>query len=533
MKRRLAAWATAALLTTLLSGCGQGGFSDKKAAGAESTLTVAINTSPTTLDPGRVQDVDTSGLLQDVYEGLVSYNEQNELVGQLAESWEVSPDGKTYTFTLRSNAKFHNGDPVTAADVVWTLNRNASKAVNSPTAEAYLGDIEGFAAVYEGKAEAMSGVKALDDRRVEIRIVAPRAYFLGKLAYPVAHVLRSTAVKNVEIKSPEESVGTGPFRLAAYTPDQEVELAAFEDYYLGAPKVKQLRRPVIKDPSTRLSKFRNGELDTLNLERQDIPAAEADPKTKPMLRIIPRPAIFYIGLNQEQYAPFKDRRVRRAFAMAFDRKSFAEETMRLPFAAGLLPPGIPGYRADLAAIPFDPKAARALLAEAGYGPNRPLPPVTFQYRGDRPDSQLLASAAATAFQRNLDLTVETRGMEWRSFLEARNDGAMALYGLSWYADYLDPQNFLSLLLAGNAPQNFDGYRNPQVDGILAEADAKTDPETRWPLYQRAEDLLLEDVARIPVYFGADPLLVQPRVQGLQTNLFGVMPYRNVTLSAAP
>lgn len=510
----------------LVGACGRP--ASRSAANRPDSLTFALHNEPPTLDPGVVQDVDAGGLLQDVYEGLVGYSTDNAVVPRLAASWTVSSDGRTYTFKLRPDAKFHNGRAVTAADVKWTMERNLAPALASPTAKAYLGDIVGALAYAAGKAKEVAGIKANGDV-VAITIDQPRAYFLGKLTYPCAFPLAKEVVGTARIGSPASSIGTGPFRMTEYKPSQSVELTAFDGYYGGKPTVARVRRPIVKDAATRLTKYRSGGLDMLTLERQDLSGVSADPKLKGELVPQPRPAIYFLALNPKAYAPFADVRVRRAFAMAIDRKRIAEDVIGLPMAAGLLPPGLPGYRADVKAIPYDVAAARALLTEAGFPGGKGLPPLTISFRAGRPDSERMATAAVTDLRRNLGVTVSGGGMEFAALLDARRAGRLQMTGLSWYGDYLDAQNFLSLLFQTGADQNYESFSDPEFDRLTRAADTATDPALRARDYAAAEDLLLAKAVRIPVYFAQDPLLVKPYVKGLETNLFGTMPARNVRI----
>jgi len=513
----------------LVSGCSKGSFNQPVGQGQPGVFRYAIATNPTSLDPAIVQDIDTGGLIQNVYEPLVTYDEHNEIAPLLAESWKVENGGRTYVFKIRADAKFHNGRAVTSEDFKWTFERNLDPKLNSPTAAGYLADIVGVADRVAGKTTTVSGIETPDPQTLKITIDQPRAYFLGKLTYPCAYVLAKEAIKGKEIHDLSECIGTGPYKFEKFVPEQEVDLVANKDYYLGAPSIERIMRPVIKDAATRLNKYRNGEADLLTLERQDLAAAAADPKLKADLHVVPRPAIYYIGLNQIKYPPFKDVRVRRAFIMAIDRTKIAKELVGLPEAKGFIAPGIKGYREDLAGTPFDPAGAKKLLAEAGYPGGKGLPPLTISYRDGRPDSETLAVAAVTDLRENLGFSVDAKKMEWRSMLEARNKAALPFYGASWYADYLDPQNFLSFLLASTADQNHDGYSNPEFDRLCAEADTSLDEAKREELYHQAEDLLIKDAARIPVYFGQDNILISPRVEGVRTNLFGQMPDTTVKI----
>lgn len=519
------------LATALLAaGCGSGGFSKQASKGKENIVRIAIDTTPTTFDPAIVQDIDTGDLLLNIYEGLVGWDAENKLVPVLAESWTLDPKGTTYTFRLK-DAAFHNGRKVTADDVKFSFERALEPKRNSPTAANYLSDIVGAADVASGKAKELAGVTVLDPQTVAIRIEAPRAYFLGKLTYPCAYVLcREAILGDGEIKGRAEAVGTGPFRVAEIVPDQLVRLTAFEQYHGGRPTVDGIERPVMKDPAARLNKFRSGELDALALERGDVSGVRQDPELKNLLRFEDRPGMFYIAMNPLAEPAFKDKRVRQAIAMAIDKEWICREALsglNTP-ANAYVPPGVSGHRAQTAAHPFNPAQARALLDAAGYKNRATFPTLYLSLREQGPDVRIVSEAVAGQLAKNLGIKVELRTMEWRAFLEKRNRKELAFYHNSWYADYLDPQNFLSFLFTTGVPQNAFGYSNPTVDALCARADADTDPAERLNLYAKAEDQILQDAPWVPIYFAREALLVREGVT-IRTNLFGYLPHTNTKL----
>ena len=521
--------ALVATLAILFTGCGRGGFSERSSAGKENIVRISIDTSPTTFDPAIVQDLDTGDLLLNIYEGLVGWDAQNNLKPALAARWEVDDAGTTYTFHLKS-AKFHNGRAVTAADVEFSLERALSPATHSPTAANYLSDIVGAADVASGKTEDLKGVEVVDPTTVRIRIAAPRAYFLGKLTYACGYVLCREALKGGEIKGVAEIVGTGPFRVTEIVPDQLVRLAAFDDYHGGRPIVDGIERPVMKDAASRLNKFRAGELDALALERGDVSGVQKDPDLKGLLRLEDRPGVFYVALNPLAEPAFKDVRVRQAIAMAIDKQWICREALsglNEP-ANAFVPPGVAGHRKHTAAHPFDPAKARALLDAAGYKDRARFPTLYLALREQGPDARIVSEAIAGQLAKNLGIRVELRTMEWRAFLEKRNRKALAFYHNSWYADYLDPQNFLSFLFTTGVPQNAFGYSNPTVDALCAKADAARDPAQRLTLYAKAEDQILIDAPWVPIYFAREALLVRKGAQ-IRTNLFGYLRHTRTRL----
>ncbi len=525
MKKSIATITVAALL----AGCTHGNFS-KAASSDRKVFTYALDNPITTLDPGKVQDIDMGDLLRNVFEGLVSYDENNRIVAQLAKNWKLSNHDRTYTFRIRPDAKFSDGSPVTASDFVWTWKRNLSPTLKSPIARDYLLPIVGVAEYVAGKAPDISGIKAIDDATLSITLDKPRPYFLGELTYPCTFVMKKDAAGEEEITKPEQSIGTGPFKISRAVGDQEIDLTANEMYYLGAPKLPGIARPVIKDAATRLSKFKNGELDQVSVPREDLKTVQNDPSLSKDLQLQPRPAVFYFHLNERAYPPFQDVRVRRAFAMALDRSHIVN--VLLPGftpAYGLLPPGLVGYRRDFRGVPYDPRGAKKLMMSTPFGSGAKLPPIELAYRDGSADARIAATAAAESLGANLGVLVRPRAYEWGTLLELRNKSKLQMVFSSWYADYLDSQNFLSMLLTTGAPQNSEGWSNPQFDAICAKADVSNNPDVRAKLYQQAEDIAIQDVAKLPLYFQRDAELVSSRVLGIRTNLFGDMPHVKVRL----
>lgn len=520
----------------ILAGCTGGKFSEKIQAGKENVFRYPIHDDPTTLDPGLVQDGDTIDALQQVFEGLVAWGENNEVVPRIAEKWEVQDEGKTYVFTLRKGVKFHNGREVTAEDIKWTIERNTSKELASPTWQ-YLADVVGMKEHHEGRPGGVSGIEVKDPQTLVIRIDKPRPYFLGKLTYLISAPMAKEAIPaNAQITDIEQMVGAGPFKASKYERGQLLVLDANQDYFEGAPLIAQIERPIIKDPATRLNKYKSGELDLVMLQRQDIEALKADSKFASQLKPFDRPAIWYVGMNSLAYPPFKDPRVRKAFAMAIDKKRIVDELLggANTIANSIVPPGVPGHREDAAAIPFDPAGAKRLLAEAGFPDAKGLPPLEMNYREALPDIRIVAEAVISMLKENLGVEINPRQMEWGAYLQKWNKGEMQIFHMRWAADYLDPENFLSYMLATYGPENKIGYNNAKFDELCTKADSIMDFEQRKAMYAEAEDIALQEAPWVPIYFQRDFELISERVSGLRESLFGHLPHTKVKLgSTAP
>jgi oligopeptide transport system substrate-binding protein len=293
-----------------------------------------------------------------------------------------------------------------------------------------------------------------------------------------------------------------------------------------------IERPILKDAASRLDQYKAGELDLVQLERTDIGALADDAKYKAELHLYPRPDTFYVAFNPKVYPPFASRDVRRAFAMAVDTRELASKTLQglnQP-ADGILPPGVLGRRTKTETIGFDTAHCKRLLVQAGFHDPSAMPPLDLYIRGDNRDARIVGEAVQSYFGKNLGVSVTLKPLDWTTFLEKRNRHELPLFILDWTADYLDPENFISLLFSTAGKGNRTGYGNSQVDALCATADAmgEKDPE-RLKLYANAEDLILQDAPWIPLYFGADRELISPRVRGIRDSAFGHLPHTTVSL----
>jgi len=527
-----------AAVAALLVGCGKQHPSSTSTGdvvqGKGNTLRYAINADPTDFDPARVQDGDTIDLLQNIFEGLVTWSEEkdgNKIVPNLAQSWDVSADGRTYTFHLKHGLKFHNGREMTADDVAFSLNRAVAPSMASSTVDDYLSPIEGYADSHSGKTPQLSGVRVIDKYTVAITTDKPRPYFLGDLTYPAAFIVAKEAAGTSKMTKLAQMVGTGPFMVDSYTEGQVFKLKGFKDYHERAPHIDGIDRPIMKDSVSRFNAYKRGELDYLPIQRQDIQAAMSDPALKSQLHFFPRPATYYVGLNIGVVPQFKDKRVRQAFAMAIDRDLIVNDILdgQNPRADSFLPPSVLGYREKAAVYPFDPKQAQALLAQAGYPGGQGFPEIKISFRGEQTDVQLVAESVAQQLQKNLGITVGQSPMEWGAYLTQNDAKKLPFFHMRWEADYLDPQDFISLFFTTDGNENKISYSNPEVDALCAKADSDLNETERLQLYAKAEDIVLQDAPIIPIYFEEDAELISPRVQGLRNSIFGHLPHYTVSL----
>ncbi len=522
----------AVVASALVVGCGPGKFSKSENTGPVGVLRYPIVTKPTTMDPSKVQDGDTIDVLQQIYEGLVGWNEKNEIEPRLAEKWEIVDGGKTYIFTLRKDAKFHNGRAIKADDFKFAIERACNPKFSSATAETYLSDIIGVKKRLKGEVEEVEGVKVIDDLHVKVTIDQPRLYFLSKLTFPCAFLMAKEALTDPlkEMNSIEQMVGTGPFKPEKFIVDQYVYLAANKDYYSGAPLISRIERPVVADATTRMALYKAGKVDLVQLERADVVGVKSDATYKEHLKFYDRASMWYIGFHCNNIEALKNPKVRLAFAMAIDKDKIVNETLDgiNKRADSIIPPGCFGYREKVKAIQYDLAGAKKLLAEAGYLDGKGLPPLTMFHRENRPDIKVVAQKVGSDLDK-LGVKVTFQELQWGTYLEKHNKHDLPVFHMRWAADYLDAENFLSTLLASYGPENKIEYKNDKFDALCRKADGSQDPEERKKLYAEAEDLVLADAPFIPIYFQRDAELVSPRIGGLRDALFGHLPHTKVTV----
>lgn len=513
-------------LVALSVGCSRRGFSAREeAVSDQNTCVVALGVNPTTLDPGVSQDVITNDLLSHVYEGLVAYGPGSTLEPRIAKSWEISADGRTYTFHLDRTATFHDGRPVEAADVKWTWERNCDPKIQSVTGRLYLGDIEGADERAVGKSDGISGIVALDAQTLRVVLRKPRATFLGKLTYPVAFVMpRNVLPAGVNVRGAKDMVGSGPFKVESYVPDSEIVLSSFEAYRGGIPTLKRLRMPIVEDAATRINMLRQGKLDWAGVPHADLAGLRDDPAFK--ILQADRPATYYLGMNGKVYLPFADVRVRTAFNCAIDRVRIVRDVLGgvgTP-AQGIVPLGVPQFPRTKPITPYDPKRGRSLLEESGWAGK--MPALELWVSDPTGDRKRAAELAASMLKENLGVDVRLKLVESGVLIQKATKRQVGFFMGSWYMDYLDPENLLSVLLSAYG-QNRTAYDRPEFTELCRRADALPEGAERLKLYARAEDMALRDAVWVPLYHPQEAIAVKRTIEGLESNAFGVLPPTHV------
>jgi oligopeptide transport system substrate-binding protein len=521
------------LAVPLMAGCTTKAPAKGTSAPGASMLRYALTVEPTTLDPARVSDLVTAELLMHCFEGLVRINEKNEVEPVLAEKWDLSPDGKTYTFHLRRGVKFHNGRGVTADDVRYSWERALAPNTHSPVASNYLAGVVGVAEMATGKRKELTGVTVVDTHTLRVTIDQPRAYFLGMLTYPSNFVVCREAVEKAkEEETAETALGTGPYRLTEYRRGYQVTLTANPDYWGGKPKIARIEAPILLAPETTYANFETKNLDLypLNIPLSHYAADKQTGKFTAEYKLLPGAQVDYLVMHPRLLPAFAKQEVRTAFAMAIDR----EEIRRIAYqstaqiAHGIVPPSLPGSGTPPPPIPYDPAAARKLLAQAGYPEGKGFPELTLVVPQQPPQWLSACEMIQANLRDNLGIKVTLQEREWAQFLKDTTSESVPFYITGWIADYPDPQDFLSTLLASASSLNRYGYHNARFDRLCAEADADKDPNRRSQLYGQANRILMEEVGVLPLVYPSRIILIQPNIQGWKANLCNILPLSSAT-----
>ena len=486
------------------------------------------DTGPVTLDPAISSEMTSHNYVMQIFSGLVRLGEEAKPVPDIAESWQTSDDGKTYTFYLRKGIKFHDGKEVTAHDFKYSWERACHPETGSQTAATYLGDIVSAKEVLEGKATKISGIEVVGNYTLKVAIDAPKSYFLAKLTYPTAFVVDKTNVESGKDWWLKPN-GTGPFKLEEWKKDQLLALEPNELYYGKPASVKKVAFHLLA--GIPMAMYEMDEIDVAEVDENyiDIATDENGPFYKE-LAVFPELSLFYIGFNTQK-PPFDDVNVRRAFCHALNKERIIKLTLKgmMTKADGILPPELPGYNENLKGLGYDVAKAKELIASSKYGNAANLPPITLTTTGWGGNIPPYLGAIVQDWQQNLGVEIAIRQLEPETFNYHLKEESDEMFVTGWIADYPDPQNFLDVLFHTGAEYNTGNYSNPDVDALLDRAGVEPDETTRFNLYQQAEQILVDEGACLPLWFGKTYLLVKPYVKNYKLDIQGIPTLSDVYL----
>lgn len=536
---------TLALATLVLAGCGKKNAATPSSHGktasqtARQVLNLGNGAEPQDIDPQAITgepDIKVAGAL---FEGLASEDPKDlHPVPGLAKSWDISADGTVYTFHLRENARWSNGDPITVDDYLGSYQRMLTPSFAAEYAYMLYDYIQGAREFYDGKTTdfATVGVKALGPYTLQVTLKHSTPYLLKIIAshcawtpVPVKVLARHGALtrKSTPWTRPENIVSSGPFILKEWRPGQRIVVVRNPNYWdASAVKLDEIHFHPIDHQSTEEKMFRTGQLDiTLELPqgkidtyRKEYPASL---QTNELL------TIYFYTFNVTR-PPLNDKRVRRALALAIDRESLVKNVTR----GGQRPAyalnfgGIAGY-SPAAHLSGTLAEAKRLLAEAGYPDGKNCPVIELLYNTSE-NHRAIAEAVQAMWRKNLGVEIRLVNQEWKVFLDMVHTKNFSMARYSWGADYVDPHAFLEIWPSDSGNNNTN-WANPEFDSLLKQALAARTEQERFGIYQKMDAILVDELPAIPIYYYTRPRAVNQKVKGFYPTPLDHHPYKYIYL----
>nr|WP_184307630.1 peptide ABC transporter substrate-binding protein [Anaerosolibacter carboniphilus] len=529
------------LVLGVLTGCGQKPTATppvEEAKGEPMVLKYNLGEDIKTLDPQLNSVINAGIVLVNTYEGLMRLDKNEKAIPGMAEKYEVSEDGTKYTFHLR-DALWSDGQPVKAQDFEYAWKRALDPALASEYAFQlyYLKNGKQF---NEGQANADAvGVKAVDDKTLEVTLEAPTPYFLELTAFFTLFPVRKDMVeKDPEnwARNPETAVSNGPFKMTEYKMGESIVIEKNDNYY-GKDRVKldRVDMAMIVEASTALTAYEAGDIDLIDdIPNQEIERLKAN---DPNFVALPYLANYYYIFRLDK-KPVDDVRVRKALTLAIDRKAIVENILKAGQkpATGFVPPGLfdangKDFRETNGDFGIDPNAAnieeaKKLLAEAGFPDGKGFPEIELLYNTSE-SHKAIAEAIQEMWKKNLGINVSLANQEWAVFQTTLTEGNFVLGKGNWFGDYGDPMTFLDLWTSYSG-KNTTGWKSPEYDKFIEEAKTTTGQERFGKMYD-AEKLLMDNYIVMPIYYYTDTMLIKEYVKGWKKSILGYLYFDEVTI----
>ncbi|MDF2543046.1 MAG: extracellular solute-binding protein family 5 [Herbinix sp.] len=544
MKRKVALILTAVLLLSMLAftGCGKKDTGntqtndDGNTAGDDTStgkqLAVQIGPDPETIDPALNSAVDAGNMLLYTHECLLILDQNNQLAPGQAESYEVSPDGLTWTFHLRDGLKWSDGTPLTANDFVYSWKRVCDPLVAAPYAQTVLGMVKGFDEAIGGNLDAL-GVSAPDDKTFVVELSANTSFFGSLAAFATLSPVQQATVEangDAWATAAETYIGNGSFYVSEWVPGSHILMKKNPNYWnADAIKLDSIKFVLMEDANASYSAYNSGEVLMIkDVPTEEIPSLEGNSE----FHVEPIIGTYYLSLN-DSIEPFNNPLVRKALSLAIDREYVAGTLMQGTYtpASNLVGPGwvdtdgsvfmdkANGGKPYIDTTNFEAnlEEAKAILAEAGYPNGEGFPNITYS-TNDSGYHKVVAEYLQQAWA-ELGITLDVEVVEWSSFTPMRRAGDYQSSRNGWVGDYSDPSNILDLFESTNG--NNDGkYNNPEFDAAMELSRTTTDPAERSAALHKAEDIMMEDAAAIPVAYYNDFYLQSEKITGSWHSPYG-------------
>ena len=451
------------------------------------------------------------GIAAKLFNGLVRFNENLDLVPDIAQSWSLSSDQLTYTFHLRKDIRFSNGRTITAEDVRYSFERVLTPGTKAPLTWV-LDKIEGANDFLAGKATQVTGITVKDAQTIVLRLHRPFGPFLSLLAMTTASVVPREEVERLGQDFGSSPVGSGPFVVSDWKHGRYLILSANERFVEGRPKLNGIYYRIIPEDLTAVMEFETGRLDVLQIPPSEYRRYTTDPAWRGLVHGKPGLNTYYLGFNCTR-PPFNDVRVRRAVNMAIDRRHILNTVFekRGVVAVGPVPPGL--WRTEpwpqTKSYEYDPQTAKMLIHEAGADG------VTIKiYISAEPEILDIVEVIQN-YLANVGIKADITQLDWSAFKHAVNEGDADAFWLSWWADYPDPENFLfPLFHSSNVGSGGNRTRclDPELDRLIETSQRTVSEGLRYRIYRQAEDRIIRDAPWVFMWHKTDYFVVQPWVK---------------------
>lgn len=476
--------------------------------------------SPKTLDPALSIDKYAVTVIQQVFDGLVQFDQDLNVIPAIAKSWKISHDGLTYTFFLREGVKFHNGREVTSDDFIYSFKRIIDSKTKSPAAR-FLDRVLGFKEFREGKESHVEGLSSKGKYIFEVRLSEPYSPFLSILAMNKFKAVPREEAEKSGVDYGKFPVGTGPFRFVSMKEGQEIVVEANPDYFEGRPCLDRIIFKIFHgSPREEIyGKFKEREL-----EDSPVPFKEVEEvRSCKQYVFVQKPTLslrFY-GFNT-QIEPLKKEGVRRVINLAVPKEEIGRDILKgmTHLTDRIIPLGMPGYTPAKTGGGYQPQKAKEFLQELGYSGGKNVAPIEFwsAAKSELAVKELeLVKSHLSQIGISLHIRYETH---WPKFQELLSSKKAPMFMYAWYADFPDPDNFLGTLFHSKSSYNYTAYHNPEVDRLIDKAKTERDYLRRTEIYRKIEEIILEDAPIVPMVNHLLQMVYQPYVRGVEVNALG-------------